>query len=295
MTGGRRLLILGGSGFLGPHVARAALARRWDVAIASRDPRLPPASGAGSVRARTFDALVPGSLERLLDEEQPATVVVCTALPTIAQCDAYPVLARALNADLPAAVARWTHTHGAKTVLVSTDLVFGAEPARHGRYREDDPPSPASEYGRTKAAGEAAVLDADPRAIVARCALLFGDSFGRALGASDNLLAAVERGERPALFTDEWRTPLDAALAARALVSLPEADVHGIVHVAGSERLSRLELGLRILESTGKPRALELVRATTRAVEGHAARPADVSLDTGRLRAILGERWERSD
>jgi dTDP-4-dehydrorhamnose reductase len=295
MTSGRRLLILGGTGFLGVHVARAGLALGWDVAVASREPRLPATSGTDFVRTRTFDALVQGTLTRLLDAEQPTAVVVCAALPTIAQCEAYPVLARKLNVDLPADVARWTHEHGARTVFVSTDLVFGAEPPRDARYREDDPPSPASEYGRTKAAGESAVLDADPRSVVARCALLHGDSFGRALGASDSLLAAVARGERPALFTDEWRTPLDVATAARALVRLAEHDFHGTVHVAGGERLSRLDLGLRVLAAAGKPNPSELLRATTRAAGGFASRPADVSLDTTKLRAILGSRWETSE
>jgi dTDP-4-dehydrorhamnose reductase len=288
------MLILGGSGFLGAHVALRALDREWDVVVASREPRLPVAAGPAAARTRAFDALTRGALARLLGEEQPQAVVVCTALPSVAECERYPVLARTLNIDLPADVARWTGPNGARAVLVSTDLVFGAEPPRAERYCEDEAPSPASEYGRTKAAGESAVLQIDPRAVVARSALLYGNSFGRGQGASDSLLAAVARGERPALFTDEWRTPLDAAVAGRALAELAESEVRGIVHLAGRERLSRHELGLRVLASAGMTRAAasELVRATTRAAEGCASRPADVSLDTTNARAILGERWD---
>jgi len=288
---GPRILVLGGSGFLGAHVARAALEQGFEVVAASRDPKLPPQVGAA--RTRAFDALADGSLERLLEDERPHAVIVCTALPSIADCERYPVLARTLNADLPARVARWTAAKGARAVLVSTDLVFGATPPRAGRFLEDDPPAPVSEYGRTKAGGEARFLEADPRAVVARLPLLFGDSFGRGTGATDALLDAVRRGERPSLFTDEWRTPLDVAEAGRALVRLADAGVHGIVHLPGKERLSRHELGLRVLAAAGHApeEALALVRATTRAEAGLGSRPADVCLGTLRAHELAEDRW----
>jgi dTDP-4-dehydrorhamnose reductase len=295
MAIGRRLLILGGSGFLGAHVAvEAARSGSHDVVIASREPTLPAGAKDAPVGKRTFDALIPGSLAQLLDDVRPHSVVVCTALPTVDACERYPVLARTLNADLPAGVARWTSArrqsgHDAHLVLVSTDLVFGSAPPRRERYAEDDPPSPASEYGRTKVAGETATLRADPTAVVARTALLYGNSFGRGLGASDSILAAVARGEQPPLFTDEWRTPLDVRTAARALIRLADSEASGLVHVAGRERLSRYELGLRVLG--GKA---DRVRAATRAAEGLASRPPDVSLDTNRARTILGEGWDAS-
>jgi dTDP-4-dehydrorhamnose reductase len=145
-------------------------------------------------------------------------------------------------------------------------------------------------YGRTKAAGEERVRAADPRAACVRLPLLFGDSAGRGLGASDALLAALARGERPPLFRDEWRTPLDAANAAEALLELSQGESTGTLHVAGPERLSRLELGLAILEAHGLSRAEAEARvaACDRASLGLAAeRPADTSLDASHARALL--------
>ncbi len=282
-------MILGGSGFLGAHVAIAATrAGNFEVVVASREPNLPPDEGADGVRTRKFDALVKGSLEQLLDEVAPHFVVLCTALPTIAACEHYRVLARKLNVDVPAEVATWTAAREAKLLHLSTDLVFGAAAPSREMYREEDPPSPASEYGRTKALGEAAVLLADPRAIVARLSLLYGNSFGRGLGATDSLVAALMRGERPVVFTDEWRTPIDVSTAARTLVRLLVSNANGFVHVAGRERVSRHELAVRVLGLDPSS-----VRATTRAAEGLASRPADVSLDTARLGTILGERWDK--
>ncbi len=150
---------------------------------------------------------------------------------------------------------------------------------------------PVSRYGETKAAGERAVLETSPEALVVRLPLLYGDSGGRGLGATDALLAAVARGERPRLFEDEFRTPLDVDVAARALVELLlDSGVAGVLHVAGKERLARYELGLALLAAAGfdPARARAAVLAGTRRQAGlETTRPADVSLDASRARDML--------
>jgi dTDP-4-dehydrorhamnose reductase len=202
-------------------------------------------------------------------------------------CEADPDAARRANVELPARVGAWCAAHGARLVHVSTDLVFGAAgrpPA--GGFHEEDPVAPTNLYGRTKADGERAVLDAHPAALVARLPLLYGDSFGRGLGASDSLLAAIERGDTPVLFTDEWRTPLEAGNAARALAELAASDASGLLHVAGPERVTRYELGCAVLASAG--RSSDEIGAGTRAEAGMATtRAEDASLDTSRARALL--------
>lgn len=290
--------VLGGSGLLGVHALEAVLAaarraspspRPAAVVSISRDPGAVPA-GASAVRA---DALRPGDLERALAAAQPERVLVCTALSRGGDCEAYPELARALNVELPRRVARWCREHGSRLVHVSTDLVFGAEDAPSGGFREEAPPGPLTRYGESKAEGELALLAECPEALVVRLPLLYGDSRGRGLGASDSLLAAIARGERPTLYSDEWRTPLEVSGAARALAELLFADserARGLLHVAGTERLSRLELGLAVLRAAGhgEARALSLVEARTRAEAGQdRARPRDASLNCERALALL--------
>jgi dTDP-4-dehydrorhamnose reductase len=281
-----------------------ALAAADEQALAARDERVvaacrscpPGASGEPDVDAsarvswRALDALHAGAARALIDELEPVRVVVCTALSTIPECESYPGLARALNVDFPRDVARTSAAIGARLVLVSTDLVFGAEAPPPAGFDESARAAPLSHYGRTKAEGEAAVLDAHPGALVVRLPLLFGDSGGRALGASDRVVHAVERGEHPAMFTDEWRTPLDVACAASALVELAHGAIAGILHVAGPERVSRHELALRALVAAGASRAEALARiaGTTRREAGlESSRPEDVSLDGSRARSLL--------
>lgn len=311
-------LVVGATGFLGVHVVLAAAERGLEVVEGWRERAEPSASDSLAKDARTRTAergVEPSSLasgsgprdaaaavgtdrqgvsprrvsialtsapstERALDLVRPRCIVNCAALSRIGDCERDPPLARRLNVDAPAEIARWCAAHGARFVHVSTDLVFGGEPPRATGYRDDDPTDPRSTYGRTKRDGELAVLAANERALVVRLPLLFGESFGRGLGASDGLVAAIERGDTPALFTDEWRTPLDVADAARTLVALALGEVRGVVHVAGPERLSRLELGLRVLRERGFADAERRVRATTRAESGMGDRPRDVSMES---------------
>jgi len=293
-VGARRILVLGASGFLGPHLVAAAVRSGARVVAASRRPEEAPSIGGSAAQERrAWEALDPLSCGRLLAESRPDAVVLAAALARVDECERDPERARALNAELPASLARLCRAHGVRLLALSTDLVFGARPPVSERYREDDPPSPVHLYGATKAEGEARLLEADPGALVVRLPLVYGDSLGRDLGAADALFAAIGRGERPALFTDEWRTPLEAGNAARALIELLSSAERGLLHVAGPERLSRLELGLELLRARGHApeEARTLVRPARRADLGlERLRPADVSLDARRARALLATR-----
>jgi dTDP-4-dehydrorhamnose reductase len=283
MQGARTLLVLGGTGFLGAHVVSAARLR-WRVVAASRAPeRLPAAARHPRVELAAWDARAPRALAELLDACRPDVVLDAAALSRGSDCERDPALARELNEELPGRASELCRARGLRFLHVSTDLVFGGAPPRAGRYREDDPPSPLSAYGASKAAGEARVLAADPAALVVRLPLLWGDSFGRGLGASDSLAALLTRGETPRLFVDEHRTPLDVENAARALLELAEGSHAGLLHVAGSERVSRHELAGLLLGGR-----TERLRPARRADLGLAEqRPADASLDAARARAML--------
>ena len=73
--------------------------------------------------------------------------------------------------------------------------------------------------------------------------------------------------------------------AARALVELVDEDVAGVLHVAGPERLSRVELAERVLAAHGID--ADRIDRSTRAEAGMPERPRDCSLDARRAVEIL--------
>ena len=228
------------------------------------------------------------AIESALRSHSAGAVLLCAAMAKIDECEREPERAVATNARAPREVARACAALGLRLVHVSTDLAFGATPAPPGGFREDHEPAPISTYGRTKVAGERAVLEAHPAALVARIPLLYGDSLGRGLGATDGLLAALARGEAPTLFSDEWRTPLDVFDAADALLELAHGSLAGLLHLAGPERISRAELGLCAVRAAGL--SVPLRTAPRSSAPSSNLRPADVCLDTTLVRSHLRTR-----
>ena len=298
----RPTLVTGATGFLGAHVVAAAVARNRRtgtfadplgrlVVAAGREVALAPRYTTPRDAAQWIAVDLCAALPELLARVDPCEVVHCAALSRAKDCQSDPDRAARTNAALPGELAAWCQAHGARLVHVSTDLVFGRVDAPRGGFREGDDPAPVSVYGESKLAGERAVLAACPSAVVVRLPLLYGDSAGRGLGASDSLLAAVERDEVPALFADEFRTPLEVANAARALVELLDVGTRGLLHVAGPERVSRHAFGLAVLEAMGLTRqdAEAAVRAVEQSeVDTGAPRPRDVSLDARVAARLLG-------
>ena len=89
------------------------------------------------------------------------------------------------------------------------------------------------------------------------------------------------------LYTDQVRTPVDAASVADAVLRALERPASGRIHLGGPERLSRYQLGLRVAATLGLP-ADGIVPVTTVEVPQAARRPADASLDSNRARRELG-------
>lgn len=248
-----RVLVLGGNGFLGGFVRRE-FAGAFDVVSAAR-------TGGD----RLCDLTDGVAVEALLAEVRPDFVLNLAAASRMAACEADPEAARRANAEAPERLAR---ALGPRLLHVSTDLVFDG---RGAPYRALDPTGPLSAYGSTKADGEERVLAHGGR--VVRLPLLFGpDALGR--GASAMVTKAIAEQRIVALFPNEYRTPLHAMDAARALLALlPRTDLKRVVHVAGPERVSRWEFG-RLLCA-----ALSLSDRWLVAVECiDPLRPRDVSL-----------------
>ena len=142
-------------------------------------------------------------------------------------------------------------------------------------------------YGVTKRDAEPFVTGC-PEGLVVRLSLMYGSSRAGQPTFHDLILEALSRGRPQSLFTDEFRTPLPYAAAADALVRLLDSSFRGVVHLGGSERLSRYQMTLRAARVLGLDESL--VRGNRQAdLKLPEPRPADTSLDCSRLAAWLPE------
>jgi dTDP-4-dehydrorhamnose reductase len=226
------------------------------------------------------------TLARLLDAQAPDAVVHAAVLGRAEDCEARPDEAERVNSLLPGTLARLCAERGARLVALSTDLVFAGDRAF---VREDAAAEPLSVYGRSKLAGERAVLAAHPAAAVARVALVVGRGHGPRATSSESVARALRAGRPVTLFADEYRTPIDPESVADAVARFLSGSAAGLFHLGGAERVSRHELGLRVARGLGLPFG-SLTRALQREHSGPERRAPDVSLDSGRARRELG--WE---
>ncbi|MFH8450635.1 dTDP-4-dehydrorhamnose reductase [Streptomyces fungicidicus] len=113
------------------------------------------------------------AVHRALERHRPAVVVNCAAWTAVDDAETREAEALAVNGDGPARLADACARTGAVLLHVSTDYVFAGDAT--APYAEDAPTAPRSAYGRTKLAGERAVLNTLPdRGYVVRTAWLYG-------------------------------------------------------------------------------------------------------------------------
>ncbi len=239
------ILLAGASGLVGSAFARAA-ARRGHRVVGVVGSFSGPLEGLAE--RRVVDLTNEGATTTAVLDVFPQAIVNCAALSVPEQCDANPALAQAMNAALPALLARLAHHVSARLVHLSSEQVFDG--TRDTPYSAADPVSPINLYGRQKLESERAVHAAAAEfAVTVRPPLLMGNSAAGQRSNHERLLADWAAGRTPKLFTDEFRQPCTAENLAEAMVELCERpDLRGVFHWAGTDLVSRHELGRRIRE-----------------------------------------------
>jgi dTDP-4-dehydrorhamnose reductase len=275
----RRILITGGSGFLGSVLARI-LSTKYEVYPGY----LTSHAGTFGIPLR-FDVRYGEQVAQAFAAARPDCVIHTAALTKPDHCEIQPEETRAVNVTGTRHVARACNTAGAKLIHISTDLVFDG---MKGNYSEDDRVEGINEYSRSKIAAEQFVLTESPNAVILRLSVLYGPRHASHPGFIDEMLGHWQRGQTMGFFTDQYRTPTFAPQVADAVERiLAEPQVAGLFHLAGAERLSRYEFATMVADVVGAPAQL-LGRRSMFDHPGPAKRPQDCSLVSEKIRRALG-------
>lgn len=268
------ILITGASGLLGRAVFRRLSAE-------------PGLQVSGTAFSRSDQSLLQldltdsEQLRAVLHKVQPRIVVHCAAERWPDRCAQQPDAAWQLNVNTSDELARLCTEAGTQLVYISTDYVFdGSAPP----YSVQDTPNPVNFYGRSKLAGEQAVLAAGDHWIL-RLPLLFGPV--RELRESGvTALLQTLAGSQPATL-DHWATryPTDVEQVAEVLAQCLEKIAQGekfsgIYHWSGDDACTRYQLALMVAEIAGLPSAQLTPDPAPAFAE---PRPRDCRLDKSRL------------
>ncbi|HET8895975.1 MAG TPA: dTDP-4-dehydrorhamnose reductase [Protaetiibacter sp.] len=209
----RRILVLGANGQLG-RALRAELGAAGHVEYTARADLDVTSPGLATARHwRDYDTIINAA----------AYTAVDLAETTEGRRDAW-----AANVTAVAALARIATENGITLVHVSTDYVFDG--ALDRPYREDDPVSPVSVYGQTKAAGDAIVATV-PRHYIVRTSWVIGE------GANfvSTMRSLAERGIEPRVVDDQVGRLSFTDELARGIQHLLQAHAaYGIYNLSGA-------------------------------------------------------------
>jgi dTDP-4-dehydrorhamnose reductase len=272
-----KILILGANGRLGK-----TLLRRWSSGSHE-------VSGWGRAQ---LDLTNLSQIPAALASASFDLVINTAGLTSVDGCEHHPQTADLANAQAPGLIAAFCHRHQRRLYHLSSDYVFaGDQPTPR---TETDSTLPCNAYGKSKLAGEHAVLSAAPNATVLRVSWLFGqdkESF------PDMILRTAQQQDTVSAVNDKWSSPSYADDLADWILTL--IDQHptasGIYHLCNQGAPTWQEYGQATLDSAHQ---LGLPLRTHR-VDGHsmhgftpfiAIRPPYTALDTQKFTQLTGIR-----
>lgn len=241
------------------------------------------------------------SIQSLTEAFRPELVINAAAYTQVDRAESEPDLCRAVNCDGPQHLASCCREAQIPLIHVSTDFVFDGK--KTTPYTEDDPPSPLSVYGRTKADGEKAVQANIAHHLIVRTAWLYsvhGQNFVKTM-----LKLGTQRDEL-GVVDDQYGSPTCAADLAAAILSMAQriaehADIPwGIYHYCGQGVTSWHEFARKIFEVAGRYQQFKIKRIqalTTAQYPTAAARPENSALDCRKIAAHFGIQtiaWQES-
>ena len=274
-----RILVIGGSGFIGRYLVLHLNGTAEYEVSATYLSRRPPEDGNSWHRLELPDA---EALERVFLACRPEVVVHLAAMADVGAAEREPERARAVNVNGTAQIVQLCLHYGCRLVFVSTEYVFDG---RQGPYREDDLPSPTTQYGRTKRQAEREVAALGDKGSVVRTSIVYGWPLQRHRNFVPMLIERLRGGLPYRASKSVMRSPVFVKHLADGIAKLLEEYQPGIQHVAGRDWVSMYDFALAVAKTFDA--APDLVIPDTGA-SGEIGGADRLGLDCSRTMALLG-------
>lgn len=217
-------------------------------------------------------------------------VINCAAYTAVDKAEEDEELCYLINSHAVEILGKVSSAFNSAIIHVSTDYVFNGK--SYLPYSEDVPVAPASVYGKSKLAGELALMQVNPAAVIVRTSWLyssFGSNFVKTM-----LKLGRERDELKVVF-DQVGTPTYAADLAGALLQIANQGVAhpGIFHYSNEGVCSWYDFTIAIHKLAG-------VSCRVLPIESHeypakTPRPHYSVLNKARIKSVYGvliPHWE---
>lgn len=236
------------------------------------------------------------AVENYVSANAVTKIINCAAYNDVDRAETDTDAAIRINVTGPMNLAASAARHGIYLIHVSTDFVFDG--TKTSPYHESDRPSPLSEYGRTKLAGEIAVKRSGCLSIIIRTSWLYSP-----LGKKNFVRTMLRLGEEEEFIKvvyDQKGTPTYARDLAEAILHiLPQLDgtprYGEVFHYTDEGSCTKSEWAQKIMSLRHPDCEVEPVPSSE--FPTPARRPAYSVLDKSLIRTAFGVKvplWERS-
>lgn len=178
-----------------------------------------------------LDLRSPQAIRDAVRTAAPDAIVNAAAYTAVDRAENQEALAFAVNRDGPAILAEEAAKCGALLVHFSTDYVFDG--AKAAPYVEDDGPNPLNVYGRSKLAGEQAIIRSGCRHLILRTSWVYAERGSNFLL---TMLRLAREGKALRVVDDQHGAPTAShmiAAAAPGIIAavLREPSLGGVYHM----------------------------------------------------------------
>ncbi len=242
------------------------------------------------------DLSQPDQLAKTVLDYRPDLIVNAAAHTAVDKAESEPELARRLNAEAPAALAKAAAQVGAWLVHYSTDYVFDGS-GSHAR-QEGEGVGPLNVYGQTKYEGEKAVAASGCKYLIFRTSWVYaarGGNFAK------TMLRLAQERERLTVISDQHGAPTGAELIAdvsshamRCVMNTQNISLSGVYHLVASGETSWHGYASHVIEQAKRMspdlawKVTEVAPVPTTAFPTPAARPLNSRLCTNKLQQTFG-------
>jgi dTDP-4-dehydrorhamnose reductase len=271
----RHIWVTGAEGFVGSYINARLVAQGQQV------------TGTALVATpslKQLDVSKSEQVARVLKNLTSEDVVIhAAACAHVDWCEEHPRESSLINRQGTEYIADRVAQAGARLVYFSSEYVFDGAA---GPYAEDDTPAPLNVYGQQKLMAEQYVATRVPNHVIVRTTTVFGyevaqknflmSLLGRLQADNNEVLVPHDQVSTPTYVVDVATITADVA---------GRDDIQGLLHVAGGERMNRLELARRITQVFGGSLA-SLKGVSTATLHQSAQRPLSAGLRIDRLRSL---------
>ena len=235
-----------------------------------------------------LDLTETGPIASTISDFKPDWVINASAYTAVDRAEQQAEIADAINHLAPAVMARACRDLSCGLLHYSTDYVFDGETEQ--AYLESDTPKPQSVYGATKLAGEQAVMQACPQAIILRTAWVYAREGANFV---NTMLRLADERDELGVVEDQFGSPTLTLDLAKVSVSIIEQTplntldkVAGIYHATGSGMTSWYGFAREVFSLSGKNVMLKGI--PTEAYPTPAPRPHYSVLSNQKLQQVFG-------